>query len=229
MKKKTGVMKENIIRSFADFHEKIASYGKKSMIFRGVKSVSYALIPKIGRIIPTSPSKEDNEKEILRLFKQKALPYVDFLPTTDWDWLALGQHHGLPTRLLDWTRNPLVACYFAVEEESSDDSVVYAYHHSKLNINVERHLKPLEYKIVGKFIPRHLTARIAAQNGLFTIHPNPYQPFESNEIEKLIIPKGKIRSKLKWTLNQYGLDRFSLFPGLDGLASHIYWLRSKGH
>jgi len=36
-----------------------------------------------------------------------------------------------------------------------------------------------------------------------------------------------IRLTLKKTLNKYGVDRFSLFPGLDGLASHIEWLQSK--
>ena len=149
------------------------------------------------------------------------------MPTTNWDWLALGQHHGLPTRLMDWTRNPLVACYFAVEEEWDEDSVIYAYH-NRWYISIEKHPEPFEYDRVGKFIPRHLTRRITAQAGLFTIHPNPYEPFDSDNIEKLIIPNG-IRREMKKTLNKYGIDRYSLFPDLDGLASHIKWLRSKNY
>jgi hypothetical protein len=199
------------------------------MVYRGLKSVDFELKPSVGRIEPppSSRSKETNEKEILRLFKEKSLPYLDFSPETNWDWLALGQHHGLPTRLMDWTRNPLVACYFAVEEECDDDSVIYAYH-NKWYISVEKHPEPFNFDKVGKFIPRHLSRRIAAQAGLFTVHPDPYKPFDSDELVKITIPN-EIRHDLKKTLNLYGIDRYSLFPDLDGLANHIKWLRSKGH
>lgn len=222
-------MKEHEINTFTELHEIIDNYGVKIMIYRGVKSKTYKLIPKIGRIEPppSSKSKKKNEEEILRLFKERALPYLDFVPKTDWDWLALGQYHGLPTRLLDWTRNPLVACYFAVEEQSDEDSMIYAYHH-RLYISLSKNPKPFEYKKAGKFIPRHIIPRITAQAGLFTIHPNPHEPFNSNNIDKIIIPN-EIRLDLKKTLNKYGINRASLFPGLDGLAKHIHWLRYKGH
>jgi type I restriction enzyme M protein len=192
-----------------------------------MKSVTFPLLPKIGRINPPESigSRQANEKEILRLFKERALRFIDFTPASDWDWLALGQQHGLPTRLLDWTDNPLVACYFAVEEQAEDDSVIYAYQ-DRSYIDVEQYPDPFRYRQVGKFIPRHITPRITTQGGLFTIHPKPYEPFESEEIEKIVIPN-EIRSSLKRTLNKYGVDRFSLFPGLDGLAAHIEWLHSK--
>ena|SRR5215216_312115 len=220
-------MKEFEIKTFTELHEIIENYNARTVIYRGVKSVNYPLIPKIGRIVPPASvrSRAANEKEILRMFKEQALPYLDFMPANDWDWLALGQQHGLPTRLLDWTANPLVACYFAVEEQSDDDSVIYAYD-NKSYIEVDKYPNPLRYNKVGKFIPRHITRRITTQGGLFTIHPDPYKPFESDDMEKIIIPKN-IRSTLKKTLNRYGVDRFSLFPGLDGLATHIEWLQSK--
>lgn len=220
-------MKEIQIHSFAELHEIIGNYDERSIIYRGMKSVRFPLIPKIGRIIPprSTDSREANEKEILRLFKERALRFIDFMPTTDWDWLALGQQHGLPTRLLDWTNNPLVACYFAVEEACEDDSVIYSYH-SQSYIDVEEHTDPFRYRTVGKFIPRHITPRITTQGGLFTIHPRPYEPFESEDMEKLVIPN-RIRAALKRTLNKYGVDRFSLFPSLDALSSHIEWLQSR--
>lgn len=220
-------MKESEINTFPELHEVIENYDARTVIYRGMKSVEYPLIPKIGRLVPppSARSKEENEQEILRLFKEKALPYLDFIPTSDWDWLALGQQHGLPTRLLDWTGNPLVACYFAVEEESDDNSVIYAYQNESY-ILVDEYPNPFRYNKVGKFIPRHLSPRIATQGGVFTIHPDPYEPFESDDMEKIIIPN-KIRNSLRKTLNKYGVDRFSLFPGLDGLAVYIEWFQSK--
>jgi hypothetical protein len=125
---------------------------------------------------------------------------------------------------LDWTSNPLVACYFAVEEESDTDSLIYAYEIS-LFISVKNNPDPFDYKRVGKFIPRHITARITAQSGIFTIHPNPHEHFNSKKIDHIIIPND-IRFTLKKTLNRYGINRVSLFPGLDGLARHIQWENS---
>jgi hypothetical protein len=222
-------MKEIEIKTFTELHGVIEKYDARTVIYRGVKSEKFPLIPKIGRIIPPESikSREANEKEILRLFKEQALPYLDYMPTHDWDWLALGQQHGLPTRLLDWTANPLVAFYFAVAEPCDDDSVIYAYQ-NKSYIVVEKFPNPFRYNKVGKFIPSHITRRITTQGGLFTVHPDPYEPFESEDMEKIIIPNG-IRTALKKTLNKYGVDRFSLFPGLDGLAAHIEWLQSKGY
>jgi len=60
---------------------------------------------------------------------------------------------------------------------------------------------------------------------LFTIHPKPLEPLVSSQIERLII-KREIRRNLKHVLYRYGIHRAILFPGLDGLAEHIKWMRS---
>jgi hypothetical protein len=220
-------MKEIEINTFTALHEIIETYDIRAVIYRGMKSATFPLMPKVGRVVPPKfiHSRAANEKVILRLFKERALRFLDFIPDTDWDWLALGQQYGLPTRLLDWTENPLVACYFAVNEPSEHDSVIYAYR-SEDSIEVEKHPDPFRYNKVGKFIPKHITPRITTQGGLFTIHPNPYEPFESDEMDKILIPNST-RLALKKTLNRYGVDTFSLFPGLDALAAHIDWLQSN--
>jgi hypothetical protein len=215
------------IDNFTEFHEVIDQYDARRVIYRGVKSVDFPLMPKIGRVVPPDSieSREKNEQEILRLFKERAFQYLDFTPQTDWDWLAVGQQYGLPTRLLDWTDNPLVAGFFAVDEDSETDSVIYAYRNDSY-ISTEKYSDPFKYKKIGKFIPKHLVQRITTQGGLFTIHPNPFEPFTSDDMDKIIIPN-QIRKDLKKTLNRYGVDRFTLFPGLDSLAAHIEWLQSK--
>lgn len=218
-------MADKSIKSFSDLHSVIEGYGKKTIIYRGVTDVSHELVPEVGRYkVFNSSEIENKERRILRLFKEQAHPYLDFRPESEWEWLAIARHHGLPTRLLDWTRNPLIAAYFAVEREHIGDSVIYAYH-SRTLIRTEKYKTPFDIKKVGKFVPTHVTRRITAQVGVFTIHPNPKEPFRSPVLDRLII-RGKSREDLKWILYRYGVHRASLFPDLDGLATHIKWLRT---
>ena len=218
-------MKEKIIESFVDFHQSVLSFNTDQIIFRGVKDKDYVLLPQIGRIFREQPEvRETEERQMFLLFKERSLPYLEFTPRNDWDWLALAQHHGLPTRLLDWTRNPLVALFFAVEDEGCSDSAVYALKDQEI-LSISLKSDPLQYPKVAKFVPDWIIQRIINQLGVFTIHPCPTDVFSPANLEKLIIPQ-KVHQELKKTLDKYGVNRATLFADLDGLASYIAWERT---
>ena len=221
-------MNEVYIESLDHFYQQIQTYNSNTDIYRGVTRKDYKLIPKVGRAtFKPITIREEEERRMMRWFKERAIPYLQFEPQDEWEWLALAQHHGLPTRLLDWTRNPLVAAFFAVEHEYREDSAIYVLKRKKV-LSPKDHPNPFAYNKVGKYVPRHITRRIITQAGVFTIHPEPEIPLISDNIDKLIIPYS-LRRKLKKILNTYGINRAALFPGLDGLSSHITWLRTKSH
>ena len=214
------------IKEFQDLHKAVQSFGRSIVVYRGERKTSNELKPKIARYKKLRSSEfEKEEKTILRLFKEQAIPYLDFITASDWEWLAIAQHHGLPTRLLDWTRNPLVAAYFAVEKEHDDDSVIYAFKFNKY-IDIQKKPDPFMETQIGRFIPRHVTRRITAQTGLFTIHPNPHDDFRADQRISQFVIKKNFRKPLKDILYKYGIHRASLFPDLDGLSKHIEWLRT---
>ena len=82
-------------------------------VFRGLDRTDYKLVTSLQRIGANNPDWiPDLEKHIFRTFKKYAFRDV-VSKDTSWHWLAMAQHHGLATRLLDWTWSPLVALHFA--------------------------------------------------------------------------------------------------------------------
>jgi FRG domain len=93
--------------------ERIAEDGR-ILWFRGHRSANWEVVPAIWREIKYTAAQErdlTNRFSTRAATRHQALPGYDDLPT----WLSLMQHYGLPTRLLDWSRSPLVAAYFAIE------------------------------------------------------------------------------------------------------------------
>ena len=97
------------------------------------------------------------EHHILARFQRQAEPFLTSRPTTTIDWLVLGQHHGLPTRLLDWTENPLVALYFALAQDVDADAAVWMME-PRYVVSTELDIDALES--IQVYFPRALDSRI---------------------------------------------------------------------
>ena len=175
-------------------------------------------------------------------FQNIAMPFLDNTPQSQWEWWAVAQHHGLPTRFLDWTKNPLVAAFFAIEDCNLDeDCVVYACDSTQFNYNIDLsdNPDPLGIQEIFLYNPPHITQRITAQSGLFTVHSDPTIPLdqierpyveetddEHNEnylVDKLVIHK-EFKKEFKKILNLYGWNQATIYPGLDGITGHLDWL-----
>lgn len=208
--------------------ERYYSKPRSRWIFRGHSNASYSLIPKVGRGTHPFNSRDGFEITLFNNFKREAYPYVQRLPSSDWEWLTLAQHHGLPTRLLDWSYNPLVACYFSVASHPNSDGVVYALETPKrIDDEVILNTNPFKYEGIGKFKPNHVTERLIIQEGLFTIQSNVESTIEKLlpknwKLEKLLISK-ESKQAIRYLLYRQGIHEACFFPGLDGLAKHLNW------
>ena len=83
-------------------------YPSPQWVYRGHGDRSWKLKPRIGRLRMAYES--GKEKDLFREFKHRAVQHTSS-DRNDWEWLSIARHHGLPTRILDWTRNPLVAAF----------------------------------------------------------------------------------------------------------------------
>lgn len=196
-------------------------------VFRGHSNANYELIPSVGRGKHTAKSRERYEQGLFDIFKREAKAYTDALPTSDWEWLSLAQHHGLPTRMLDWTYNPLVALYFAVEAQEDSDGKFFALR--AVRGDQDRALPPSPFGIDGpvKFFPNVITPRIRAQEGVFVVCQKIESPLNLNlptdwTVEEHIVPFGK-KKDLRYQLFRLGIHTSSLFPDLDGLSARLKW------
>jgi hypothetical protein len=91
---------------------------RSNFAYRGVADSTWGLETSIQRI-GTQPS--IIEKHLMRNFKRYSSADILAENYNIWDWIALGQHHGLPTRLLDWTFSPNVALHFMTERQEHYD------------------------------------------------------------------------------------------------------------
>ena len=206
------------IESLEPFLQIVESYHQPGWIYRGMGNSAFQLIPKVGRQEFQECYSPQTERLLLRTFKQRAVRHVSPQPVSELEWLAVGQHHGLPTRLLDWTTSPLVALYFAVREFVGFEGVVYGRHMPRGANDFD----PFTITEPQKYYPPHISARIPAQHALFTVEPDPTKEPTIDTLVRITVPAAA-KHTLRVRLSLLGFHDESMFPDLDGACAHLTW------
>lgn len=201
-----------------------AEIGDEAVWFRGHAKHTFKLLPSLAR----NPKALEREALLSKRFKQNAYPFRQTPPQSEWEWLFLMQHFGIPTRLLDWTESPLVALYFAVNDsDPSHDDVdanLWALLPARYNYEVPRlrptvsvdipcfgvdkvlddyrpdqmALEAMSNKLPVAAIAHRQNERIMAQLGVFTIMHRDMTPIE--EIASQFLARLTIPARSKMQL-----------------------------
>jgi hypothetical protein len=150
---------------------------RPSLAFRGVGIANDNLATKLARL--GSPS-DRIEQHLLRDLRKYAAGSETAKGDEVWNWLALGQHHGLPTRLLDWTYSPLVALHFATADETrfEQDGVVWCVDYEATNTYLPQTLADLlRREGVGVFTAEMLTQASSTLQAFDALAAEPFVVF----------------------------------------------------
>jgi hypothetical protein len=244
------------IRDYVDLVDRENEASEKAgneieFLFRGQRR-DLSLLPKLARLVLRGEIKE-MERRIFTEFRRTNFLVSEFKMENEWNLLTLAQHHGLPTRLLDWTFNALVGLWFAVrkeafsidthkeydiakeyytEEKNYEHGVVWIFRPEQedYEIDIEK-MGPFGNKKTKILRPKVISPRISAQSGAFTVHKiNPKKGII--KFEELKQYKGKLLKvkippdafpKIRHRLDMLGINNSTMFPDLDGLCEHLTW------
>jgi len=207
--------------------------GEDKWLFRGQQE-DWDMLPRLARILLPHAGLQDEQSMISELRRNLA-QYVSSQPANDWDMLAIAQHHGMATRLLDWTLSPLVALWFAIKQpaQTSDrKAVVYMLNHTEKDLVTDpNRTSPFDLEQTLFFIPNTITSRIRVQRGYFSAH-GPTENYEWLPLQKHPTFDGRLAkieispydfSWLRYALDRCGINHASMFPDLDGLCAYLTW------
>jgi hypothetical protein len=218
------------------------------LLFRG-QDADYPLIPKLGRKRIRGQSFKELESLLFQEFLRTSTAFKELPPGDEWGPLAMAQHHGLPTRLLDWTQSGLAALWFAVRRpykaftpegrarggatpQAHGNGVVWILC-PDLDDYLPNPLAESPFANTGRtriYRPRMTSPRIVSQAGAFTIHKllkngTTFGRLEENPAycEKLVkfTFDGRLFPDFRKDLNLLGVNASSMFPDLDGLCEHL--------
>ncbi|HWA24439.1 MAG TPA: FRG domain-containing protein, partial [Lacunisphaera sp.] len=157
------------------------AFGSTRPWFRGMARASFSLEPSLLRYRPRQLMATESNLELQ--FAQYAVRLLDRFPASRLDRMTVMQHHGFPTRLLDWTENAFAALYFSVKEyehlRTREDAVVWVVEPVRLH-ELQRGDRQIPFSdddLLGSptlplpFYPAHMSARLTPQRATFTLHP----------------------------------------------------------
>lgn len=218
------------------------------LIFRG-QQCDWPLRPNLSRHI-WSGNVFYLEKLILAEFRRTSPMITAMQMVDDWDRLAVAQHHGLPTRLSDWTYSALASLWFAVKDGPKKNKkgyeelgVVWLMKTDTadfINFDDSSHLtSPFTSSRSRIFRPRVIAHRIQAQSGLFVAHAaigqgddQRFIPLEQNttfnhKLVRIPIPPSAF-STIREQLEVCGVHEGTMYPDVDGLCGHLTWRYTTG-